>query len=115
MNVALHSTGKRATVDVVQNLTKDIASACQGLPLVLEVMGGFLSDKLNFPRDAECWICTATALQKGEVTTTSLQISYDDLMLEHGLPLQTFERAGWFPLPYRYYEYYDDDHSIYKL
>jgi cytidylate kinase len=48
MNVALHSAGKGATVDiVVQNLTTDIASACQGLPLALEVMGGFLSDKLN--------------------------------------------------------------------
>jgi hypothetical protein len=62
------------------NFVKDIARACCGLPLALEVMGGFLSDKKNFPEDERYWKEATLALRKNGDIITSLQISYDGLV-----------------------------------
>lgn len=67
-------------VDVAfHGFIEDIASACGGLPLALEVMGGFLSDKKNLPEDAKCWEEAAFSLRSNSDIMTSLHISYDRL------------------------------------
>ena len=56
-----------------------ITKACGGLPLALEVMGGFLADKKN---DQEYWIKAIFALRNHPDVTTCLKISYDGLVNE---------------------------------
>lgn len=51
-----------------------ITRACGGVPLALEVMGGYLGQK--FP---ECWIEATSALKNNTDITKCLQISYDGL------------------------------------
>ena len=62
------------------SFTEAIVKACCGLPLALEVMGGFLSDKKNLPKDERYWQHATLALQKNGDINTSLQISYDGLV-----------------------------------
>ena len=64
-------------VDVIfRSNIKKITEACGGLPLALEVMGGFLANKENQP---ECWTEAILKLRKDGDIMTKLQISYDGL------------------------------------
>ena len=56
---------------------KKITHACGGVPLALEIMGGFLADKKNQPK---CWIEATSALKNNGDIMTSLRISYNGLV-----------------------------------
>ncbi|KAG0606661.1 hypothetical protein M758_9G158500 [Ceratodon purpureus] len=53
-----------------------VSKACGGVPLVLEVMGGFLANKQNEP---ECWTKVIFGLRNHGDILQSLKISYDGL------------------------------------
>ncbi|KAG0598639.1 hypothetical protein M758_12G090000, partial [Ceratodon purpureus] len=53
-----------------------VSKACGGVPLALEVMGGFLADKLNEP---DCWMQVISGLRSNGDILKSLKISYDGL------------------------------------
>jgi hypothetical protein len=62
-----------------QELAKNVADACCGLPLALEVIGCFLFDKRD-QRDLEyTWPQTITTLSKEKDILNKLKVSYDDL------------------------------------
>ena len=65
--------------DCFHGFAEDITRACCGLPLALEVMGGFLSDKKNLRYDGRYWREATFALQKDDVVMTSLRMSYESL------------------------------------
>ena len=56
---------------------EQITKACGGVPLALEVMGGYVADKKNRP---ECWSEAVSALRSNGDIMTSLKISYDGLL-----------------------------------
>jgi hypothetical protein len=58
---------------------KEITYACDGIPLALEVMGGFLADKKNQPK---CWLEATSALRNNGGVMASLKISYNGLLNE---------------------------------
>jgi hypothetical protein len=62
------------------NVVTEIAKACDGLPLALEVMRGFLSDKRNMPEDKKYWQDATSTLRKNGEIISKLQISYDGLV-----------------------------------
>ena len=64
--------------DSFLNFSTEIANACGGLPLALEVIGAFLSDKRN-PRDERIWREAMMALCKNGDILSRLKISYDGL------------------------------------
>jgi hypothetical protein len=55
---------------------KKITEACGGVPLALEVMGGFFAGKENEP---QCWAEAIDVLRMEGDIMTKLQISYDGL------------------------------------
>ena len=65
--------------DCFHGFAEEITRACSGLPLPLEVMGGFLSDKKNLPDDERYWQEATLALQKNDDIMTSLRMSYESL------------------------------------
>ncbi|KAG0564042.1 hypothetical protein KC19_8G078500 [Ceratodon purpureus] len=74
---------RRNSIDVVNasfhKWVEEVTSACCGLPLALEIMGGFLADKKNLPDDEKYWREATSALKKNGAIITSLQITYDGL------------------------------------
>ena len=68
--------------DCFHGFAEDITRACRGLPLALEVMGGFLSDKKNLPEDERYWREATLALQRNGDIMTSLRMSYESLVEE---------------------------------
>jgi hypothetical protein len=65
-----------------QELAKNMADACCGLPLALEVIGCFLFDKRD-QRDLEAtWPQTIRTLSKENDILNKLKVSYDDLSRE---------------------------------
>jgi hypothetical protein len=68
-----------------ENIVEEIVKACAGLPLSLEVMGGFLHKKKN--RDMKIWRGALKKLREGNnlnggiegILWQSLEISYKDL------------------------------------
>ena len=58
---------------------KDIVKACNGLPLALEVIGGFL---FNRKHDPKCWTEAIVRIRKDKDIIKSLRISFDDLANE---------------------------------
>ena len=64
------------------NFVRGISAACCGLPLALEVMGGFLTDKEKLPEDEKYWKDATLALRNNGEINTSLRISYDGLVNE---------------------------------
>jgi hypothetical protein len=55
---------------------KKITEACGGVPLALEVMGGYLFDKKDIPR---CWREALSVLRNSPDIMSRLKISYDGL------------------------------------
>jgi hypothetical protein len=65
-----------------QELAKDMADACGGLPLALEVIGRFLFDKRGDNALQTTWPDTIKALMNKKDILDKLMISYDALSLE---------------------------------
>ena len=74
--------------DCFHGFAEDITRACSGLPLALEVIGGFLSDKKNLPDDERYWREAMLALQKNDDIMTSLRMSYESLGKEKRMFLE---------------------------
>ena len=72
MKTAFHNDVPSATF---HDLSRRIAKACGGLPLALEVIGGFLFDK----RDEELWYEATKTLHKNEDILDRLKLSYNSL------------------------------------
>jgi hypothetical protein len=64
---------------VFHQFVQEIVSACGGLPLALELMGGFLVDKRNLPNDLKYWKEATLALRNNGGITTKIGMSYHGL------------------------------------
>ncbi|KAG0598440.1 hypothetical protein M758_12G073700 [Ceratodon purpureus] len=68
------------TVDAsFHDFVKQITIACGGLPLALEVMGGYLAHKKNLPDDEKYWNEAIFALRKKKEIIPHLRITYNSL------------------------------------
>ena len=61
------------------NFVKEITCACGGLPLALEVMGGYLAHKKNLSNDEKYWNEAISRLRTNNEIIAKLQMSYDNL------------------------------------
>ena len=77
-----HAFRKRSLSEVDATFhenVNDIVLACKGLPLALEVIGGFLSNRKDEP---ECWTEAIVRIRKDRDIIKSLRISFDNLANE---------------------------------
>ncbi len=77
-----HAFHRADAIDRFQELAKDVADACCGLPLALEVTGCFLFDKREDCDFNSTWPQTIKTLIKEKDILKKLKVSYDDLSPE---------------------------------
>ncbi|CAM6077883.1 unnamed protein product [Sphagnum tenellum] len=77
-----HAFHRADAIDRFQELAKDVADACCGLPLALEVTGCFLFDKREDCDFNSTWPQTIRTLIKEKDILKKLKVSYDDLSPE---------------------------------
>jgi hypothetical protein len=73
MKAAFHNDIPSARL---HDLSRNIVKACDGLPLALEVIGGFLFDKRG---DEALWSEATNAVHKNKTILDCLRLSYNDL------------------------------------
>jgi hypothetical protein len=78
----LHAFRSIDAIHDFQKLAKDVADACCGLPLALEIIGCFLFDKRGDNALQKTWPQIIKALIKKKDILDKLMISYDGLSLE---------------------------------
>ena len=74
---AFHKKSLDEVDSIFHDVVKEITRACGGLPLALEVIGGFLFDKRD---QLECWREAIAQLKNDGDIMNRLQVSYDGLV-----------------------------------
>jgi hypothetical protein len=78
----LHAFHSADAIDDFRKLAKNVADACGGLPLALEVIGCFLFDKREKYDLKSTWPQTIKTLCEEKDILDNLKVSYDDLSPE---------------------------------